>query len=189
MGACRRNELYQMKIEHVQNLGTAILISVPDTKTKVERKFTITGRFYEIVKKYIDLLLDTNSTIGNFFLNYQKGRFTKQVVGINKFGNMPKQVAIFLKLPNPNLYTGHCFRRTSATMLIDAGADVTTLKRHGGWKSTEVAEGYIDNSLNNRLNVANQIMTQFEQPGTSKESSSTITSLQTSENVASSLRI
>jgi hypothetical protein len=36
-------------------------------------------------------------------------------------------------------------------MLVDAGGDNTTLKRHGGWKSTEVAESYIDNSLNNRL--------------------------------------
>jgi hypothetical protein len=44
-------------------------------------------------------------------------------------------------------------------MLVDAGGDNTTLKRHGGWKSTEVAESYIDNSLNNRLNVSDKIMT------------------------------
>ena len=53
---------------------------------------------------------------------------------------MPQKIAQFLKLTNPELYTGHCFRRTSATLLIDAGGDITALKRHGGWKSTAVTE-------------------------------------------------
>lgn len=185
MGACRKHELYMMKIQHLQYLGTAILVSIPDTKTKIERKFTITGEFCNTVKKYSDLR-PTNATTSNFFLNYQKGRCTNQVVGINKLGNMPKQVATFLQLPNPELYTGHCFRRTSATMLVDAGADVTTLKRHGGWKSTEVAESYIDNSLNSRLNVASKIMTQFNP--TETENTSTITSIHhSSENLSGAL--
>jgi hypothetical protein len=49
-------------------------------------------------------------------------------------------------------------------MLVDTGGDITTLKRHGGWKSTEVAEGDIDNSLNNRLNVSDKIMTHIIEP-------------------------
>lgn len=61
---------------------------------------------------------------------------------------MPKEVAKYLNLQNPEQYTGHCYRRTSATMLVNAGGDITSLKRHGGWKSTEVAEGYIDNTFN-----------------------------------------
>ena len=55
-------------------------------------------------------------------------------------------------------YTGHCFRRTSATTLVNAGADITTLKRHGGWKSSQVAEGYIENSLQNKIDIANQLV-------------------------------
>jgi len=67
-------------------------------------------------------------------------------VGIHSFGSMPSKIAIFLKLENPTQYTGHCFRRSSATVLAGHGADITTLKRHGGWKSTTVAEGYIEHS-------------------------------------------
>ena len=52
---------------------------------------------------------------------------------------MGKQVVKFLVLPNPELYTGHSFRRTSETLLVDSGA----LKSHGGWKSTLVAKGNI----------------------------------------------
>ena len=43
-------------------------------------------------------------------------------------------------------------------MYVDAGGDITGLKRHGGWKSTTVAEGYIDNSMVNKMNTANKIL-------------------------------
>ncbi|XP_031358722.1 uncharacterized protein LOC116182334 [Photinus pyralis] len=157
-GACRKNELYNIKMTHIKDLDSAILFDIPNTKTKTPRQFTITGEFYNIVKKYA-ALRPADVPSDNFFVNYQKGKCTKQVIGINKLGNMPKQIATFLNLENPQNYTGHCFRRTSATMLVDAGADITTLKRHGGGKSSEGAEGYVDNSLQNRINVASKIVT------------------------------
>lgn len=49
-------------------------------------------------------------------------------------------------------------RRTSATLLVDSGGDITSLKRHGGWKSTKVAEGYIENSIQSKLEIANKIL-------------------------------
>lgn len=70
---------------------------------------------------------------------------------------MPMMIANYLKLPNPNSYTGHTFRRTSATLLADSGADILTLKRHGGWRSNTVAEGYIENSFHNKRKICNQI--------------------------------
>lgn len=91
------------------------------------------------------------------FLNCQNGKCTTQVVGKNKFGKMPEQIAQYLGLPNRKEYTGHSFRRTSATLLANAGANITTLKRHGGWKSDKIAEGYIEESLNNKIDINNQI--------------------------------
>lgn len=93
-----------------------------------------------------------------FFLNYKQGKCTKQVVGINKIGGMAKDIAAFLKLPNPEQFTGHCFRRSSATMLVNAGGDLLTLKRHGGWRSSAVAEGYIDDSIENKIQISNKIV-------------------------------
>jgi hypothetical protein len=43
-------------------------------------------------------------------------------------------------------------------MLADTGADLLTIKRHGGWKSNTVAEGYIETSLENKKKVANKIL-------------------------------
>lgn len=97
-----------------------------------------------------------------FFLNYISGKCTQQRFGINKFGALGKTIAIYLNLPHPNLYTGHCFRRTSATLLVDSGGDIITLKRHGGWKSTAVAESYVDDSMTNKILVSNSILHTIE---------------------------
>ena len=70
---------------------------------------------------------------------------------------MEREIAAFLRLPNPENYSGHSFRRSSATLLVDAGADITTLKRHGGWNSSAVAEGYIDDSIKNPSDIAKKI--------------------------------
>ena len=78
-----------------------MLIQIPNTKTKKPKEFTVTGDFYHIVKKYWNLR-PSNVPVDNFFINFQKNKCTRQVIGINKLGNMPKQIASFLKLNNPH---------------------------------------------------------------------------------------
>lgn len=170
MGACRSNELHSMNIQHIEDLGSAMLITVPNTKTKITRKFTVTDAFYRIIKKYSDLR-PSNVTCPSFFLNYHKGKCTCQRIGINKFAGMGKQIAQFLNLSNPEMYTGHAFRRSSATLLIDAGGDITALKRHGGWRSTAVAEGYIDQSMKNKMDTANKIFNSVTQSASTSSTS------------------
>ncbi|KAJ8976475.1 hypothetical protein NQ317_013696 [Molorchus minor] len=71
-------------------------------------------------------------------------------------GRMPKMDACtYLNLPNPTESDQSLFRRSSTTMLVDFGRDITSLKTLGGWKSSNVAEGYIEESLNNKVDVAN----------------------------------
>ncbi|XP_039279815.1 uncharacterized protein LOC120350456 [Nilaparvata lugens] len=55
---------------------------------------------------------------------------------------------------------GHALRRTSATLLINAGGTMTQLKRHGGWKSSTVAEGYIEESMGDKIATAHAILNQ-----------------------------
>lgn len=156
MGACRAAELHSMQITDLEDHGSIFMVSVPNTKTKIARKFTVTGNFYTIVKKYLNLR-PTNISQTVLFFRFQNGKYHSQRIGINKFGAMGKDIATFLKLPDSSLYTGHCFRRSSATLLVDAGGDITALKRHGGWRSTTVAEGYVDDSERNKTDTANKI--------------------------------
>ena len=71
MGACRSNELYEMKIEDVKDLNTTLIITIPKTKTKVVRSFVITDQFYGIVKKYVDLR-PSHVRISSFFFKLPK---------------------------------------------------------------------------------------------------------------------
>lgn len=158
-GACRREELCQLTVDDVEDMGTSLIIKIPDTKTNVSRSFTIIEKIYlDLYRKYV-ALRPANVGHRRFFLKYVKGKCTRNPVGINSFGKIPAAIARFLELPNPNLYTGHCFRRSSATLLADAGANLTTIKRHGGWRSSTVAEGYIEDSLENKNLIAQKLLT------------------------------
>lgn len=158
-GACRREELCHLTLDDIEDMGTSLVIKIKDTKTKVPRTFTILENFYlDFYRKYT-ALRPANVTYRRFFLKYVKGKCTRNPVGINTFGKIPAAVAQFLQLPNPHLYTGHCFRRSSVSLLADAGANLTTIKRHGGWKSSTVAEGYIEDSLENKNTIARKLFT------------------------------
>ena len=150
-GACRRVELCKMKIEDIKEFETHLVVTVPDTKTHVDRQFVVyvEGFSSEInnistFKKYRALRPD-HTAHTRLFIAYKKGRCTIQ------------PLASYLKLSSPKEYTGHCYRRTSAKLLVNAGGDIMSLKRHGGWKSSSVAEGYIENSVQNKLGIAKQI--------------------------------
>ncbi|KAJ8914729.1 hypothetical protein NQ315_017439 [Exocentrus adspersus] len=136
-GACHREELTCLTIDDVEDKGDLL------NKKQCTKK--------------IDLRL-SNTPHRRFFANYKHGKCTVQCVGINSIGKMPSNIAGFLKLQNPEMYTGHSFRRTSATMLANSGASITNIKRHGGWKSASVAEGYLEDSLQNKKKIAPQIL-------------------------------
>ena len=79
--------------------------------------------------------------------------------GHNSIAQFPKKIATYLNLNNVNTYTGHCFRRTAATLVADNGGDILDVKKLGGWKSRTLAEGYVDTSLNSRIKIANMLST------------------------------
>ncbi|XP_073966826.1 uncharacterized protein isoform X2 [Choristoneura fumiferana] len=138
-GACRAAELLNIKMGNIEYHNNMILINLPKTKSKIDRSFVIRDELLDVVKKYINLR-PKGLECDRFFLNYMNGKCTKQPMGRHKIAAIPKAIAAFLNLPNAESYTGHCFRRTSATLLAESGANLTTLKRHGGWTSDTVAE-------------------------------------------------
>lgn len=168
-GACRREELTNMLTADIEYKTDTILISVPKTKTNTPRLFAVTEcTWINFIKEYASLRPE-HTNHQRFFVNYRNGRCTQQPIGINKMGQMPKTIATFLKLPNPELFSGHCFRRSSASQLANNGGDLLTIKRHGGWKSSAVAEGYIEASLKKKIEVAQMIAPGYSQavPSTS----------------------
>jgi integrase len=92
--------------------------------------------------------------MGRLFRNFANDKFTKSPIGKNAITTFPRKITEFLDLPNPESYTGHSFRVSSATVLVDEGASSITLKRHGRWTSDTVAEGYLRDSKQHRKETA-----------------------------------
>lgn len=156
-GACRREELANMLLKDIADKETILVVRIPNTKNNVERTFVVVGaENLKLFREYVTLR-PLNVPHDRLFVFYKQGKCTKQPVGINTFGSMPCKVAEYLNLPNASEYTGHCLRRSSATMLVEGGGNITNLKRHGGWKSSSVAEGYIADSMKSKIQIANRI--------------------------------
>jgi integrase len=162
-GACRVDELTNLQLENVKKEGQLFHIFIPNTKTKVSREFFVTVggiegvNMVEVIRKYL-ALRPNHAVHGRFFVGYRGGNCIKLPVGINTFSAMPKKIANFLNLPQAQEYTGHCFRRSSTSLLANTGADLLTIKRHGGWRSNAVCEGYIDTSVENKKKIASKIL-------------------------------
>ncbi|KAJ8967822.1 hypothetical protein NQ317_007634, partial [Molorchus minor] len=147
-GACRTDELVNLTVDDIEDVGSSLIVKIPNTKTKIPLIFVVTdvGNMLELFRKYLSLR-PPHVKHKRLFLYYKAGKCSSQPVGKNTMGKIPSVVASYLKLPDVACYTGHCLRRSSATLLADAGVDITTIKRHAGWKSTTVAEGYVENSI------------------------------------------
>lgn len=131
-----------------------VTVTIPQTKTYNPRIFVITDNAWIIIlKQYLDLRAKVENE--RFFLQFRYGKVTKQPFGHNSISQFPNKIAGFLKLNNVRSYTGHCFRRTAATLFANNGGNSLQLKRLGGWKSSTIAEGYVDNSVAGQLQIAN----------------------------------
>lgn len=163
-GACRSDELVNMVLEDISDKGDILVVQIPDSKTNIKRTFTITNEILtgvsvlDMYRKYLDCR-SPKTCHSRFFVSYAKGKCTNQVIGKNTIAKIPYRIAIFLNLDDSKGYTGHSFRRTSATLLVNAGSDILTLKRHGGWRTNAVAEGYLDDCISKKCEVASKIIT------------------------------
>ncbi|KAJ8914223.1 hypothetical protein NQ315_003586 [Exocentrus adspersus] len=149
-GGCRTQELLNMKIVDIEDRHSVIVVNVPESKTGALKKFTVVDdkefSALPLLRRYTYILAPCRYR--KIFLSFRPNRCISQPIGKNMFGKIPSKIAVYLGLPNPSSYTGHCLRCTSATALADAGASSrTNLKRHGGWKSSTVAEGYLEESI------------------------------------------
>ena len=71
-GACRREELYNMAVEDIEDRGEFIFVKIPDTKTHIQRSFTITN-----IERKRD-----NSLSGNFSQIFQTTAKSCQVFSL-----------------------------------------------------------------------------------------------------------
>lgn len=155
-GLCRRKELHDLTIDNVEDHGTCLNFGLDKTKYNKSRDFSLTGELCNVVRKYLQSR-PSNYDQKNVFLRYQNGKCCRQIMGIHTIGQFPKSIATFLQLPNPELYTGHAFRRSGATTAAEAGLDFLSLMKLGGWQTPAVARSYVDKSNAQKTKIASII--------------------------------
>lgn len=64
-------------------------------------------------------------------------KWAEQAIGINLFSKMSNLITNFLKINDDDAYTGYCFRILSASLII--------------------AERYVDQSIQNKIDIRNEI--------------------------------
>ena len=119
---------------------------------------------YLILEQYIEKLEDdmvyaVGESNQRFWLRYdvKSGKFVNSPVGKNLLAKIPSEIAEFLGLPNPEEFTGHCFRHTFANILANSGCSKVQLMQAGRWKSGAACDGYLANSDVARTNVSSAI--------------------------------
>lgn len=125
-GECTRTELKQMRNEDLDDTGNCIIVKVPDLRNKSTffRVFIIQNNdsllegvnVLELIRKYRKLR-PPHTYHMRFLLSYRMGKCSSSPLGVNSIGNFPKRIASLLKLPNPELYCGMCFQKTSSLFL------------------------------------------------------------------------
>ena len=137
-------------------------------------KFIVPQPFYLHLATYLSAVRGAlgDDVSGPLIKGAPKLTFVNQAMGKNYLSNIGKDVALVLNLEEPERYTGHCFRRTAATMAADGGATTQQLQKAFGWTSTHTAQRYVDESSAGARSMATIISNTVQKNTTISSSSS-----------------
>jgi hypothetical protein len=78
-------------------------------------------------------------------------------MGRNMVSRVPHEIATRLGLPDPNLFTFHSFRRTSATSAADGGSSTAQMTEFFSWKNASMCQEYVSLSKPAIKNMATKL--------------------------------
>ena len=151
-GLLRINEVKKLTVDDITLKSNPKEIEIVYYHARKKRNegftYNVPVTFYDMFEKYIKQLCpDVIKSGMRQFLKNWNGRAKRRIqnMGKNNLNKLQKVACTILK-KNDIGYTSHCWRRSAATNLADAGVSFINLKRHGQWVSDSVVEGYIANS-------------------------------------------
>ena len=157
-GWARSDDLNQLNFENVRFSDRGIHVRFERGKTDSDDKggleFVIVFENSpagpaELFQRYYNQLPERYRS-GKLFKRWKNNvtppGYRMQHHGMNHLKMVGSRIAEILEIPNPQAYTGHCFRRSGATHMANAGASTKQLKCKGRWASDSVADRYIGSS-------------------------------------------
>jgi hypothetical protein len=124
------------------------------TKFVVPQEGGYADRLAVYIKKVNDVLQKFQ---GRVWFTCTPKALKKQGMGLNMVGKVPHEVAKYLNFPEPETYTFHSFRRTSATSAADAGSTTKQMVDFFGWKNGSMCQEYISSSKPAILGMASKL--------------------------------
>ena len=181
-GALRISEVVNIGYDDVTFLNNgSVSIRIKCSKTD-QASFTVSLLRQTLMRNYVPScgwrtymeLIETKN--GRLFRSATKaGKLGRQPIGVNSMAAIPRFIATFLELPNVDEFSGHSFRRTSATLLSEKGMGLLELKQYGRWKSMAVCERYVDNTVLKKMKTSNLLQNVDEGSASSNDEIVTFT--------------
>ena len=172
-GLLRLSELDTLQFENFTFESSAVWIKIQRKKQSGPLKpavFVIDNfTCIEILNGYLQYF-NVDQRKGRFLRYFQDGKGTDRNIGKHKVAEYPKKVAEFLGL-SPEGYTGHCWRRTTATILSETDISLMQFKNAGGWHSDQVCQQYVQESKREKLQISARISLCEESPIESRKRS------------------
>ncbi|KAJ8975784.1 hypothetical protein NQ317_006918 [Molorchus minor] len=87
-GACRTDELVNLTVDDIEDVGSSLIVKIPNTKTKIPRIFVVTdvGNMLELFRKYLSLRPPNVKHKRLFLCTHKAGKCSSQPVGKNTKG-------------------------------------------------------------------------------------------------------
>ena len=155
-GGFRTAEVRDLSFDNLVQKGDTYEVTLQRKKQNGEKKISMFIIPSSLASHITNYLVALSAAIGGVSGALFKGTPISKLTKMSKFVNQPmvKDVAKKIVLENPEAYTGHCFRRTSATMAADGGATPQQMQRAFGWKSVATAQKYVEESESGALAMA-----------------------------------
>ena len=157
VGGLRSAELKSLSCENVIRTDEGYYIKFTPAKQRSDIK---ESEFYVPINKkkpsecfavhisaYLDIIVKSLGRLdGPLFKTCTKTGVTKTPLGINYVYKAPKEIAEKLGLNEPQKFTGHAFRRSSATHCANQGASTMDMRMKFHWKDDQMPGRYVENS-------------------------------------------
>lgn len=141
IGACSIDDLLRLEKDHVADDGEEFVVTIPKKyENETDKSFTVSKPYYATVKKYIQARVskDRKDKTNRFFLYYKNGKCTNQPIGIHGLSKIPRNIALYLNLPEPEKYLGTSLKKTTATLVGNHVADLLRRKKPEDHPSAKV---------------------------------------------------
>ena len=164
LGALRRSELVEIKMDHIQWKPEGIEILIPKSKTDQEN----TGQYCAIpngneklcaVRALKEWLDKAKINEGFIFRRIYKGdKITDMSLTPTSVNDILKKHAKTCGIENATDFSSHSMRRGLATTASRDGVSLPTIMRQGRWKQVDTVMEYIEAAQRFEENAAGQVL-------------------------------